>query len=609
MAPAAAPPTVVGTNREKETTAVSDSEQSEKEAGEASIPGGRSEKVSLSSGGDDDGEGDNDDNKLHTTDPGLDDATEPTQVEDSTPTKLRKKKSEAQLTESEEKEGETQEEDVAVSAKKNQQDQEVKGDKEDDDKEMAPIQAPNGLYRFLLGKGTIGHILVLALVLLVEWVQIYIPQLAELLAALWTKLAPTGLQRRMAPQQYSKGGDGASSAHLQQLYSARLLGKGKEGKKLKERIDQEAVDLLKSIGDVQDAKYRHVSVSFLQRHGLGPYSDGTVDDEESGKSSSSKSQKKSRAPKKKKNLYDENDEDEASDVDWVLEGLSGEKAFDDEETSPIDTSLSFGIGPKGPVAEVGVEFSLGGSGAKQKSSRKKKKTFNAESIARDTVRKKKSGPRLSDRDGGSGWAGRIRAAATSNSLMSRSLLGAYPGDAAAVTESADSRGVTDLARKYGYGDWSEDDDSDDGSQNQMRSRRKSRKSKSKQKKESRKALSDNEGDVDIGLRDILNNSDEDVFDFGSLISDAEDDTEPLLPAPKRRSTSKPAKTRKKTVRPALERLSETEKKTRSKTKKKSTKRSNLDRLAKESNKDQKMVRPALERLNELKKKGNDDSAK
>ena len=49
----------------------------------------------------------------------------------------------------------------------------------------------------------------------------------------------------------------------------------------------------------------------------------------------------------------------------------------------------------------------------------------------------------------------------STTLLSRTILGAYPGDAVPLSEAANPRGVAELAQKYGYGDWSGDDDDDD----------------------------------------------------------------------------------------------------------------------------------------------------
>jgi len=56
--------------------------------------------------------------------------------------------------------------------------------------------------------------------------------------------------------------------------------------------------------------------------------------------------------------------------------------------------------------------------------------------------------------------GRLRAAGA-NSLMGHSILGAYPADLPPPHEAGDASGLIDLARKYGYGDWSDDGDLSD----------------------------------------------------------------------------------------------------------------------------------------------------
>jgi hypothetical protein len=48
-----------------------------------------------------------------------------------------------------------------------------------------------------------------------------------------------------------------------------------------------------------------------------------------------------------------------------------------------------------------------------------------------------------------------------NSRKSRSLLDAYPGDAVPVEEAASAGEVAELAKRYGYGEWSDDDEEDD----------------------------------------------------------------------------------------------------------------------------------------------------
>ena len=145
-------------------------------------------------------------------------------------------------------------------------------------------------------------------------------------------------------------------------------------------------------------------------------------------------------------------EEEESDVDWVVEALSTEN--EEERTSPIEASFGVGIGSDGATISVGVQF--GSSQTKKK----RRKTLAEAATERAPIPKRKPvGPRSSDRDGGGGVFGRIRAAGANN-LVSRSLLGAYPGDAVPPSEAGSANGVIALAEKYGYGDWSDDEEDD-----------------------------------------------------------------------------------------------------------------------------------------------------
>lgn len=58
---------------------------------------------------------------------------------------------------------------------------------------------------------------------------------------------------------------------------------------------------------------------------------------------------------------------------------------------------------------------------------------------------------------GRGVWGRLRAVSATSYIPSR-ILGAYPGDAPPIEEAGNANGVLDLARRYGYGDWSDDED-------------------------------------------------------------------------------------------------------------------------------------------------------
>mmetsp|Transcript_51545 Transcript_51545/g.58437 ORF Transcript_51545/g.58437 Transcript_51545/m.58437 type:complete len:278 (-) Transcript_51545:45-878(-) len=109
---------------------------------------------------------------------------------------------------------------------------------------------------------------------------------------------------------------------------------------------------------------------------------------------------------------------------------------------------------------VGMDFTVGKS-----TKRRKKKSSQLGTIVRqidysDGVSSKKNPPvsHVSDRE--SGVMGRLRAAGA-NSLMGHSILGAYPADLPPPHEAGDASGLIDLARKYGYGDWSDDGDLSD----------------------------------------------------------------------------------------------------------------------------------------------------
>jgi hypothetical protein len=149
-------------------------------------------------------------------------------------------------------------------------------------------------------------------------------------------------------------------------------------------------------------------------------------------------------------------EEEESDVEWVVEALSAEHE-EEETTSPIQTSFGVDVGSDGAKISLGVQL-----GSLNNSRTKKRRSTLAEAATERTPvpKRKPTGPRTSDRDGGGGVIGRIRAAGA-KSRMSRSLLGAYPGDAVPLSEAGSANGVTALAEKYGYGDWSSDDEESD----------------------------------------------------------------------------------------------------------------------------------------------------
>jgi len=189
-------------------------------------------------------------------------------------------------------------------------------------------------------------------------------------------------------------------------------------------------------------------------------------------------------------------EEEDSDVDWVVQALSKEE----EPIRPIKTSLGVGLGSDGATISVGVQF------GSTKTSRKKKRRKTLAEAATErtpTPKKKPAGPRTSDRDGGGGVIGRIRAAGA-NSLVSRSLLGAYPGDAVPPSEAGNANGVTALAEKYGYGDWSDDEEDDDDVS--LGPPRRKPKKRSSRKRQANKPSSSGGVSIQFGLSSSLDST-------------------------------------------------------------------------------------------------------
>jgi hypothetical protein len=304
-------------------------------------------------------------------------------------------------------------------------------------------QPPNPVYLFLLRRGTVGHVLAMGLVLVVEWIQTYLPTLARFLAWLWFRLAPTRLQQGTPLPRRRRRPNPPTLA----VSNPRTAQSGKMRKKLTQQADQQALAQLKRVGSVRDAKYRHVSMNFLQRHGLGPFSEATsssttTDDDNMLKTGSSKTQ---------------DDAEEEDDAEWVMQALTKDKTDHQPKKSSLQPTVSIGIGSGGPSLSVGVQFGSGGG----KESKDRRSSLIKAATTSTVPRKKRKVPRSSDRDGGSGVVGRIRAVTGANSRVSRSLFGAYPGDAVSNEEAASAKGVVELARKYGYGDWSEDDDDRD----------------------------------------------------------------------------------------------------------------------------------------------------
>jgi hypothetical protein len=313
-----------------------------------------------------------------------------------------------------------------------------------DTETSAPKIRPNRLYRYLLGHGYLGHVLIMDCILAVEWLGIYVPFIPN-----WTSYMIYEVLKIQRPSARGRGESAVLRTSGFLGADGRSVRAGKKKKAQTKREDQKALDQLKKLGDVKEARYLFLSQSFMKRHSLGPYSS-------SEKGGNDFHVKVDQIGEELREYVDEDAIE--SDSEWIVEALTLNDNEEESLVSPVESDLGLSFGSDGPTVSIGVGFSIG----ENPRNRPKKPPSSLSSIVRQSQsgvkRKKTAGPRVSDRD--SGVLGRLRAAGAS-SLMGRNLLGAYPGDLPPPHEAADPSGLYDLARRYGYGNWSDDDDDDD----------------------------------------------------------------------------------------------------------------------------------------------------
>ncbi|CAJ1952316.1 unnamed protein product [Cylindrotheca closterium] len=305
-----------------------------------------------------------------------------------------------------------------------------------------PKVRPNLIYRYLLGYGRAGHTIIMASVFSVEWIGTYLPALTFLVASVKRQVFGESKGFRDVEESFASQTTGFVDG------TGSTVRGGKKKKAQTQKDDQQALDQLDRLGDASQARYYFVSNSFLKRHAIGPYSSGTSEVELVAEA------------------LDIVQDEEESDEDWVVEALTRKEASARELAA--ESPVEFSISSRGSALSVGVGF---GFGEKSKKSRKRASISEvslSSASSRTAKSRKPAGQRSSDRE--SGVVGRIRAAGA-NSLVGRSILGAYPGDVPSPDEAADPNGLLGLASKYGYGDWSDVDWSDADDTDSLHQRR------------------------------------------------------------------------------------------------------------------------------------------
>ncbi len=336
------------------------------------------------------------------------------------------------------------------------------------------------------------------IILGLEWMKVYIPQI---------QAAIDFVMHDVLKHKKRSGGrqepDNLMNSGFVNIGEGNRV--GRKSKKMRKKEDQKALEQLQEIGDVNQAKYSFVSQSFMERHGIGPFNVAVTEVELGFEPSKKRSSE----------TLDEEEEDADSDSSWIMDALGVEKDQDDDVDSsklPFDTSVGVSMGSGGPSVSVGFEFNVGGKSKKSKPSSLR----NVLESSSATSKPKKRKPKVVS-DSESGLMGRLRAQGA-NSLVGRSILGAYPGDLPPPDEAADSRGVIDMAERYGYGDWSDEDDDDDvfgfGDDEEMFQPRKKSPKRSKTKK--RSSSSRNKQHVEIGVGLDLGSSSQDPLPVSSI---------------------------------------------------------------------------------------------
>lgn len=376
----------------------------------------------------------------------------------------------------------------ARKRRKIQQSTDVQRQEEND----RPAVPPNALHRFWLSKGRVGHIIVTSMVITSEFVTCYLPFLASFVTWL---LKVTGIYDAEKAIRVAEARRAAAMrGHAVGSTKRGRFGANKKAQTARKKAaDQVAVGKLRSLagdgvagGIGRDSRYCHLSSSFMKRHVLGPYSleidakaarDGLVQDVV-GESVAEHGEELVLDALKGEKGDKETQEETEEEEDWVVQALSAdqvqkEEVFEAEEglNSHVEPYVEIETGSSGENSiSFGVDFTIGGS-RRRPSTRDavlKAAAESSSSVAGGRQRKL-VGQRSSDRDGGGGVLGRIRAAG--GDMIPARVLGAYPGDAVPIEEAGNPNGLFGLASRYGYGDWSDDseddndyddDDSDEG---------------------------------------------------------------------------------------------------------------------------------------------------
>eukprot|EP00577_Skeletonema_sp_RCC1716_P010411 CAMPEP_0113378154 /NCGR_PEP_ID=MMETSP0013_2-20120614/3542_1 /TAXON_ID=2843 ORGANISM="Skeletonema costatum, Strain 1716" /NCGR_SAMPLE_ID=MMETSP0013_2 /ASSEMBLY_ACC=CAM_ASM_000158 /LENGTH=822 /DNA_ID=CAMNT_0000260345 /DNA_START=216 /DNA_END=2684 /DNA_ORIENTATION=+ /assembly_acc=CAM_ASM_000158 len=375
-----------------------------------------------------------------------------------------------------------------------------------------PLATPtNAYYRFLVRRGPKGHIFASLTLISIQWIQVYVPLLYKSAASILLKLHiydPNVLWKRdrlrREEEDRRRRGIYPQKKGVMGVFSKKDASQKKERNAQQQRADLQASQTLKQLykaiksgegsgGALSEVKYRYLSAAFRRKYGLGKeyrvekpmsflgevlegdahqrvlltedavvdevvFSDGEEDGEEVVESADNDDSTIGQsAPKQKRKRKKVND--------WVVQ------AFGNRNKQPPKPSPQGSSSGKQQYFESALWKTVDNSAimqaawesraAEQLAWQKKKRTKQRGSGgggggdgAKEEDESEEEDEESLVKSGGYGASKMFQSVMTRVGSNGR-LPGAYPMDAPPIEECADNRGVVDLARRYGYGDWKE----------------------------------------------------------------------------------------------------------------------------------------------------------
>ncbi|KAL3795722.1 hypothetical protein ACHAW5_004492 [Stephanodiscus triporus] len=398
---------------------------------------------------------------------------------------------------------------------------------------LSDVSTPtNAYYRFVVRRGPRGHMLASFTLVAVQFVYIYLPILYQSVASILLKLHvydPRVLyekdrQRQMrsmyGPQTKQGGGltsklFGTSRPQQRQHMKMQKLADEEAANKLKQLY--RTMKISNGLGMLSEVKYRYLSVAFRRKHGLGReyriekpltfmgevvegnvgtavpdefnvISDDEADEDAQGamqhiimpstrtdRSTMRRGMRSRRQPPeiKQKKIHD-----------WVVDAFESHRnpltKNPRGESCEVKTSSLWKTVDRSAIREAALEsVAAEQSITKQRGSRRGA-ALGSSNSSNNIDQETPDDNRIDDafETGRGTVSGGYSASKVFQSVMTRvgsngRIFGAYPNDAPPIEQCAHRRGVTDLARRYGYGNWkghgdelikrgnSDDDDDDD----------------------------------------------------------------------------------------------------------------------------------------------------